>query len=76
MKKREENLMDVSRLYTLKDFAKTFGHSYGTVYSKYNSTLAGIAKNGFDLRDISDQKMIYVSPEFEKELLSKKKGRK
>lgn len=71
MAKENKNLMDVTRLFTLKAYSKKFNIPYATLYSRCNmpksrSRVETIQVNGTDL--------IYVSPEEEKELLRKMKG--
>lgn len=71
MQKENTNLVDVSRLYTLRSFSEKFKIPYGTVYGKYNTSASGRARKPYDIRNVSGIDMIYVSPEFEKELFEK-----
>lgn len=76
MAKQNQELVDVTRLYSLRYYSEVFGIPYGTVYSKYNTTVSGRAREPFTLIHVSGTDMIYVSPEEEKKLLGKTKGGK
>lgn len=75
MEKTKGNLVDVSRLYTLRRYAEMFGVNYSTLYLRYLGTLSGKNKNPLNLVEVSGNSHIYVTIEEEKELL-KNKGEK
>lgn len=76
MENQETNLVDVTRLYTLRHYSETFKIPYGTVYSKFNTSSSGRSKDPFTLVYISGTYMIYVSQEEENLLRAKMKGSK
>lgn len=78
MSELKKNLVDVSRLYTLKKYAEIFQVSYNSVYGRYLNSLVGKSRNPFHLITVNGCDLIFVSEENEKELLSKikPKGKK
>lgn len=71
---KQTNLVDVSRLYTIRAYSETFGVPYNTVYSRCNMIKS---KNKIEITNINGAELIYVTEEQEKELLkNKKKGGK
>lgn len=73
MENDKPNLVDVSRLYTLSKYSEVFGIPYATVYSKFNTSLSGRARNPLEIVKVSGTEMIFVSLEEEKRLKNKMK---
>lgn len=71
MSELKKNLVDVSRLYTLKKYSETFNIPYHTVYCRYNTSSSGRSRNPFHLVNVSGVDMIFVSEKDEKELRDK-----
>lgn len=76
MAENKQNLVDVSRLYTLRTYAEKFGMSYNTVYGRFMSSLNGRAREPFKHVVIAGVDFIEVTEDQEKELLKKSKGGK
>lgn len=76
MEKTKSELVDVSRLHTLKGYAKRFGIPYNSVYSRHMRSLLNRGKEQYDCVTIDGVSFIRVSEEQEKELLKKSKGGK
>lgn len=75
MTKLKSNLVDVSRLYTLKAVAEATGNRYTTMYKYYVQTQGGIARKPFDIVEVNGAELIYMSPEKEKDLKREAKMR-
>lgn len=76
METTKNNLVDISRLYSLRGYSKKFNVPYATIYGNLTKTLSGRARNPLKFLQISGVDFVYVSSEQEKELLSKVKKSK
>lgn len=76
MSNLKSNVVDVSRLYTLRSYSETFEVPYATLYGRYVNSLCGKTKNPLHIITVNGVDLIFVSEKDEKELRDKMESKK